>query len=103
MSFLRKVHDERNRQIRLGYTPEHDRVLGTRHLLKWAWRYFLKRKFVKAAALLIAVRDLQHRSDWTGVSTSIAHSGIRARSPEEASEIFEMMYGHKPEKLFKVN
>jgi len=56
--FRHKVVQERKRQIDKGYTLEHDRKHGPRHLINWAIEYTRRGKWVEAAALMLALDDL---------------------------------------------
>ena len=56
MSIRSKVSKEVARQRTLGYTLEHDQRVGTKHLVYWAFRYFLKGKLIKGLAIMQAAR-----------------------------------------------
>jgi hypothetical protein len=60
-----RIHDERERQILMGYTLEHDDEKGIGHLLYWAAIYIFRGKFIKGFALVAAARDVsdERRSD----------------------------------------
>lgn len=53
-----KVLAERQRQIDKGYTPEHDKEHGLKHLLTWAYDYLGQGKHVEVGALLLAAVGL---------------------------------------------
>ncbi len=64
-AIMGKVRDERNRQIALGYTLEHDQQQGVCHLLYWAVRYSIVGKFIKGAALVVAAYEvMKARKSW---------------------------------------
>jgi len=88
---MNKVKEERLRQIMLGYTLQHDREMGWRHLLGWSMRYFLRGKFVKGAAMLIALRDTFRRGayTWTVENGQFIIYGIKADTEEQARQFFE--------------
>lgn len=56
--FDQSVEAERARHAMKGYTPEHDAEHGIDHLIAWAYEYTWRGDRVKAAAMLVALRDL---------------------------------------------
>lgn len=54
--YHKSVGHELDRQIRLGYTPEHDNEKGVDHLLALAYGYIAEGKTVKGGAMIIAAR-----------------------------------------------
>lgn len=56
--FVEQVRAERERQIALGWTPEHDRQHGVDHLLRLANHYLVAGRTVATGALILAAREL---------------------------------------------
>lgn len=59
--FHHAVAAERNRQIRLGHTPEHDDEQGIEHLLEMAFRYASIGSTVRAGAMILAAQSYLKR------------------------------------------
>lgn len=57
-SFSLQIHTERVRQIKLGYTPEHDRIGGIKHLVNLSIDYIYHNEKIKAAAVILAILEL---------------------------------------------
>lgn len=74
MSVFDDIYAERARQIKKGYTQEHDDEHGVAHLLGWAGSYILRAKFapdpatardrlIKMAALTVAAIEAHDRKE----------------------------------------
>lgn len=55
------IRSERDRQVEMGYSTEHDDVHGLAHLLRWAIDYSRRGKAVESSALVAAALDLIER------------------------------------------
>jgi hypothetical protein len=60
-TFKEQVADERERQVKLGYTAEHDDKHGPVHLMNLALKYEQQGDFVKASAVYKAYEESAER------------------------------------------
>lgn len=62
-TFKEQVADERERQVKLGYTADHDDKHGPVHLMNLARKYEQQGDFVKASAMYRAYEESAERTN----------------------------------------